>query len=139
MSTILLVLLSCSLYHCLIKALHKLDMPWFLPYLLNWHGGSSHFNPSLIFLPKKATFKPRPQEPKQCILRCESTSCSFTSRVMASSHHAPKQWCLSKVETINSLENWKQNLLYTLSLDSNFAPFLANGVQWLKKTKTQPL
>ncbi|XP_073234993.1 uncharacterized protein [Porites lutea] len=58
---------------------------------------------------------------------------------MASSHRAPKQWCLSKVETINSFENWKQNLLYTLSLDSNFAPFLADGVQWLKKTKAQPL
>ena len=42
---------------------------------------------------------------------------------MASTHHAPKQWCLSKVETINSFENWKQNLLYTLSLDSNFTPF----------------
>ena len=58
---------------------------------------------------------------------------------MASSHRAPKQWCLSKVETINSFENWKQNLLYTLSLDSNFAPFLADGVQWSKKTKAQPL
>ena len=58
---------------------------------------------------------------------------------MAATHRAPKQWCLSKVETINSFENWKQNLLYTLSLDSNFAPFLADGVTWLKKTKTQPL
>ena len=56
---------------------------------------------------------------------------------MASTHRAPKQWCLSKVETINSLENWKQNLLYTLSLDSNFAPFLADGFTWLKKTKDQ--
>ena len=44
-----------------------------------------------------------------------------------------------QAETINSFENWKQNLLYTLSLNSNFAPFLADGVQWLKKTKTQPL
>ena len=58
---------------------------------------------------------------------------------MASTHRAPKQWCLSKVETINSFENWKQNLLYTLSLDSNFAPFLADGVTWLKKTRAQPL
>ena len=58
---------------------------------------------------------------------------------MASTHRAPKQWCLSKVETINSFENWKQNLIYTLSLDSNFAPFLAEGVTWRKKTKTQPL
>ena len=58
---------------------------------------------------------------------------------MASTHRAPKQWCLSKVETINSFENWKQNLLYTLSLDSNFAPFLGDGFTWLKKTKAQPL
>ena len=58
---------------------------------------------------------------------------------MASTHRAPKQWCLSKVETINSFENWKQNLIYTLSLDSNFALFLAEGVTWRKKTKAQPL
>ena len=90
-------------------------------------------------LPYNVTFQPRPQEPKQCILCCENTSRSFTSRVMASSHRAPKQWCLLKVETINSFENWKQNLLYTLSLDSSFASFLAEGVQWLKKTKVQPL
>ena len=92
-----------------------------------------------FILPYKVTFKPRPQEPKQCILCCENTSPSFTSCVMASSHRAPKQWCLSKVETINGFENWKQNLLYTLSLDSNFAPSLADGVHWLKKTKAQPL
>ena len=58
---------------------------------------------------------------------------------MTSTHRAPKQWCLSKVETINSFENWKQNLLYTLSLDSNFAPFPVDGFTWLTKTKAQPL
>lgn len=58
---------------------------------------------------------------------------------MASTHRAPKQWCLTKTETINSFENWKQNLLYTLSLDSNFAPFLAEGFTWQKKSKAQPL
>lgn len=58
---------------------------------------------------------------------------------MAATHRAPKQWCLSKVESINSFENWKQNLIYTLSLDSNFAPFLADGFTWLKKTRGQPL
>ena len=52
---------------------------------------------------------------------------------------APKQWCLTKHETLNSFENWKQNLTYTLSLDKNFAPFLAEGSKWLKKTKTSPL
>ena len=46
-----------------------------------------------------------------------------TSCVMASTHSAPKQWCLYKVETINSFENWKQNRFYTLSLESNFTPF----------------
>lgn len=58
---------------------------------------------------------------------------------MAATHRAPKQGCLSKVESINSFENWKQNLIYTLSLDSNFAPFLADGFTWLKKTRGQPL
>lgn len=58
---------------------------------------------------------------------------------MAATHRAPKQWCLSKIETINSFENWKQNLLYTLSLDNNFAPFLADGSTWQKKTRAQLL
>ena len=30
-------------------------------------------------------------------------------------------------------------MLYTLSLDSNFAPFLVEGITWGKKTKTEPL
>ena len=55
---------------------------------------------------------------------------------MATTHRAPKQWSLL---TINSFENWKQNLTYTLSLDSNFAPFLAENSMWGKKTKSQPL
>ncbi len=58
---------------------------------------------------------------------------------MASTHRAPKQWSLSKNETISSFENWRQNLIYTLSLDSNFAPFLVEGVTWGKKTRAQPL
>ena len=58
---------------------------------------------------------------------------------MASTQRAPKQWSLSKNETINSFENWKQNLTYTLSLYSNFAPFLAESATWGKKTKSQPL
>ena len=46
---------------------------------------------------------------------------------------------LTKTETINSFENWRQNLAYTLSLDTNFAPFLIDGVTWGKKTRTSPL
>ena len=52
---------------------------------------------------------------------------------------APKQWCLSKSETVGSFENWKQNLQYTLSLDVNFAPLLVSGVTWDKKSKQAPL
>lgn len=58
---------------------------------------------------------------------------------MAATSRAPKQWCLTKTESINSFENWKQNLIYTLSLDANFAPFLVEGASWNKKTRTEPL
>ena len=51
---------------------------------------------------------------------------------------APKQWQLSKKEALNSFRNWKENLIYTLSLDSNFSPFLAEGATWLKKSSTNP-
>ena len=48
---------------------------------------------------------------------------------------APKQWALTKTETVTSFENWKQNLQYILSLDSNFAPFLVPTASWKKKSK----
>ena len=48
---------------------------------------------------------------------------------------APKQWCLSTSETINSFENWKQNLIYTLTLDKNFSDFVAPDAKWNKYAK----
>ena len=48
------------------------------------------------------------------------------------------QWTLTKTETLNSFTNWKENLLYILSLDNNFAPFLVDGVTWLKKSTVTP-
>lgn len=57
---------------------------------------------------------------------------------MASTLRAPKQWCLTKNETVTSFENWRENLMYTLSLDKNFAPFLVADTWWEKKTKTTP-
>ena len=81
------------------------------------------------------TFKPPPQGAKQCILRCENTSQSFTSCVMASSHRALKQWCLSKVETNNSFENWKQNLLYSI-IGQQLRPFPSRWCSMVKKTKS---
>ena len=43
---------------------------------------------------------------------------------------APKQWSLTTSETLTSFCNWKENLCYTLSLDANFTPFLANDFTW---------
>jgi hypothetical protein len=54
-------------------------------------------------------------------------------------NRAPKQWSLTKQETITSFEAWRQNLQYTLSLDPNFAPFLIDVVTRLRKTTTAPL
>ena len=58
---------------------------------------------------------------------------------MAATPRAPKQWCLTKTEIVTTFENWRQNLVYTLSLDAQFAPFLVDGATWLKKTKADPL
>jgi hypothetical protein len=50
------------------------------------------------------------------------------------STHAPKHENMN----INSFENWRQNLINSLSLEKNFAPFLVAGSIWQKKTKTTP-
>ena len=52
---------------------------------------------------------------------------------------APKQWALTKQETITSFEVWRQNLQYILSLDPNFAAFLLEDTTWLRKTSSSPL
>ena len=51
---------------------------------------------------------------------------------------APKQWSLTKDETITTFESWRQNLKYVLSLDANFATFMEDGVEWDKKTRVAP-
>ena len=51
---------------------------------------------------------------------------------------APRQWCLTKTETVNTFENWRQNLVYTLSLDPNFAQFIASDAKWEKRCATHP-
>ena len=54
------------------------------------------------------------------------------------SNRAPKQWSLKKNKTITTFEAWRQNLQYSLSLDANFVPFLADNFTWLKKSSTAP-
>ena len=52
---------------------------------------------------------------------------------------APKQWCLTREETVNYFENWRQNLQYVLTVDSAFSMFIQEGGTWRKKTKDTPL
>ena len=54
------------------------------------------------------------------------------------SNRAPKQWSLTNNEAITTFEVWRQNLQYSLSLDANFAPFLANNFSYLKSSSTSP-
>ena len=42
---------------------------------------------------------------------------------MASTPRAPRLWCLTKIETVNTFENWPQNVVYTLSLDKTLPLF----------------
>lgn len=51
---------------------------------------------------------------------------------------APKQWQLTKIETVTSFQSWKQNFIFTLSLDDKFTPYLTDGTTWLKKTAANP-
>ena len=53
-------------------------------------------------------------------------------------NRAPKQWSLTKRETITSFEAWRQNIQYTISLDPNFADFLNDQARWQKKSPTSP-
>ena len=54
------------------------------------------------------------------------------------SNRAPKQWSLTKNESITTFEAWRQNLQYSLYLDTNFVPFLADNFTWQKKPSTAP-
>ena len=55
---------------------------------------------------------------------------------MAAAQRAPKQWQLTKNETILSYESWRQKVMYILSLENNFVPFLE--ATWQKQTATNP-
>ena len=48
-----------------------------------------------------------------------------------------KNWRLREDETLTSFEDWKNNILYSLKQDKDFAPFTKKGVTWTK-TKTNP-
>ena len=49
---------------------------------------------------------------------------------------APKQWCLTKTETANSIEVCRENFIFILNEDARFAPFLWLGVTWKKTSRS---
>ena len=48
------------------------------------------------------------------------------------SFRPPKQWQLTENETITSFANWQSNIMYHLSLNNEFEPFLTSV--WQKKS-----
>ena len=55
---------------------------------------------------------------------------------MATSVKAPKQWALQSDATITQFEAWKNNLIFTLSLDRVNAQFLKDNATWAKASGT---
>ena len=54
-------------------------------------------------------------------------------------YKAPRQWQLTTTETRQSVESWWGNLMYRLSMDENFVPFLDPACKWEKQSATNPL
>ena len=52
--------------------------------------------------------------------------------------HGPKPRSLTPHESINSLEIWKNNVLYGLRLNVDFRPYLVDGFVWGKKSTRRP-
>ena len=46
----------------------------------------------------------------------------------------PKPWTLTEKETISSYSSWQSNMLYHLSLNNEFSPFIADTFQWQRST-----
>jgi len=57
---------------------------------------------------------------------------------MASSYKAPKQWVLQSDASVTQFESWKNNIIFTLTLDPINTQFLKDNATWLKKTKANP-
>ena len=53
---------------------------------------------------------------------------------MATNKIVPKQWNLRTNETLNSFIVWRDNLIYTLSLNEDFACFIVPGVVWTQQS-----
>ena len=56
---------------------------------------------------------------------------------MSNLKYGPKIVPLGEDETINTIERWRQSVLYLLRLNEDFRPFLRDHVLFGKKSKTQ--
>ena len=53
-------------------------------------------------------------------------------------YRAPKQRELTESETLQSFEAWRQNLIFQLKSDPQFAPYFVAGAVWQRKTRAAP-
>lgn len=49
----------------------------------------------------------------------------------AGNFRGPKPWMLTEEETFSSYSKWQANMVYTLSKDAEFVPFLHQNAKWL--------
>ena len=56
----------------------------------------------------------------------------------ANNYRAPKQRELSESETLQTFEAWRQNLIFQLRSDPQFAPYFVAGAVWQRKTRAAP-
>lgn len=54
---------------------------------------------------------------------------------MATSFRPPKQWVLTEHESITSFANWQSNIIYHLSLNNEFSPFIEPNATWGKQSR----
>ena len=57
---------------------------------------------------------------------------------MSNLKYGPKIVPLGDDETINSIERWRQSVLYLLRLNEEFRPYLKEGCVFGKKSKSHP-
>ena len=68
----------------------------------------------------------------------QCTECLIFFPKMGDTKTAPKRWCLSEHETLNSFEVWRQHQIWCLAQEKTFAPFLTDGITWSKKSTSNP-
>ena len=61
-----------------------------------------------------------------------------TTRAPSSSAIVPKNRYLNSVETVTTFNAWKDNMVYILTLNDNFAPFLLPTATWGKASTVNP-